>query len=93
MQLNPVLLPLCLCTAVGAVWLYNRVGQSIGGVVRKHVLGYETPEEEEGGQALQCCLGASLQITFQKLFMKYSKLEPSIQLSKKMFLFSLKIIS
>ena len=48
MQLYPVLLPLCLCTAVGAVWLYNRVGQSIGGVVRKHVLGYETPEEEEG---------------------------------------------
>ena len=48
MQLYSVLLPLCLCTAVGAVWLYNRVGQSICGVVRKHVLGYETPEEEEG---------------------------------------------
>ena len=88
MQLYSVLLPLCLCTAVGAVWLYNRAGQSICGVVRKHVLGYETPEEEEGGQALQCCLGASLQITFQKLFMKYSRLEPSIPIS-----FPLKIIS
>ena len=36
-----------------------------------------------GGQALQCCLGASLQITFQKLFMKYSRLEPPIPHSKK----------